>query len=242
MKTDLIFRLIFVFILTVVMGAPLTACSQNSASAESYFETPEEVALAKAICRGTGVERALAKVPSPDIIGRDGMTLILWSMGCSTSDGLEAYLEAGADPNLQTTGHSAVTYAVEFKDPYYLDLLLRYGGNPDAIVLNDPEISNALMLAFEKGAWTDDWTNYHRLLEAVADINQQLKRGGTIGSIVVTYGRYCELLKLFDRGYTKDLEYVEKLIGGRMEGSDIYVDCRTRALDRIEELKAEGYK
>lgn len=98
------------------------------------------------------------------------------------------------------------------------------------------------MLAFQKGAWTDDWTNYHRLLEAGADINQQLKRGRTIGGYVVVYGRYCELLKLFDRGYTKDLEYVEKLIGGRMEGSDIYVDCRTRALERIEELKAEGYK
>lgn len=67
-------------------------------------------------------------------------TLLMWSILNNKESSAEKLLQLGADPNLQNyDGQSAMMYAAEWQrapyqgDPKFLRLVLRYGGNPNAI-------------------------------------------------------------------------------------------------------------
>ncbi|WP_243374941.1 ankyrin repeat domain-containing protein [Geotalea sp. SG265] len=71
---------------------------------------------------------------------RFGQTLLIWSILNDRYKSAEKLLQLGADPNLQNhDGLSALMYAAEWSskewkgNPKYLKLVLRYGGDPNAI-------------------------------------------------------------------------------------------------------------
>lgn len=71
---------------------------------------------------------------------RFGQTLLIWAIVNNRYNSAEKLLRLGADPNLQNNnGLSALMYAAEWSvkewngDPKYLNLVLMYGGNPNAV-------------------------------------------------------------------------------------------------------------
>jgi ankyrin repeat protein len=79
---------------------------------------------------------------------RFGQTLLIWAILNDRYKSAEKLLRLGADPDLQNyNGLSALMYAAEWSveewkgDPKYLRLVLRYGGNPNAI--SNPKVPPA---------------------------------------------------------------------------------------------------
>lgn len=108
---------------------------------------------------------------------RFGQTMLIWSILNDRYKSAEKLLQLGADPNLQNKdGLSALMYAAEWHieewrgDPKYLRLVLKYGGDPNAIAdsqtpparLGTPLIAAVNSLNLE---------NVRILVEAGADVD-----------------------------------------------------------------------
>ncbi len=118
---------------------------------------------------------------------------------------IAALLEAGADPNRMIDGdfgpvypgataywidrYSPVLIAAEFHEADVLRLLLAHGGDPRAV--SGDEVTSALILAYERGAWLDPgpqvapdrarpWANLHLLLQSGANLHDTVGNHGNV--------------------------------------------------------------
>ena len=100
--------------------------------------------LAMASARGDIVEidKILAKGANINFQGREGMTALIWALLHQNKRGYQHLLERGADPNLAMTkstitsdgitdGNAAISLAAMHEDPWYLEITLKHGGNPN---------------------------------------------------------------------------------------------------------------
>ena len=157
-------------------------CAVRLEGADHYFTTPETVAAAKAIRRGNarGLERMIAGGLDVNAQGREGMDLLKWSLGRFCLECFETLLESGADierpPAGEYTGKieqlflmPVMELAAQLNDPAYLALLLRHGGNPNALDVYGARtiIHEAIMLQRIE--------NVRLLVEAGADINARAR-------------------------------------------------------------------
>ena len=121
------------------------ACAAAPPSAD-YFETPEAIAAADQIRRGNarGLAKLIAEGLDVNLRGREGADLLKWSLLSGCPDCLEALLAGGAQtdhvPEGKYTGKveqlllmPVMEIAASGRDPRYLSLLLRHGGDPDAL-------------------------------------------------------------------------------------------------------------
>ena len=121
------------------------ACAAAPPSAD-YFETPEAIAAADQIRRGNarGLAKLIAGGLDVNLRGREGADLLKWSLLSGCPDCLEALLAGGARtdhvPAGKYTGKveqlllmPVMEIAVSARDSRYLSLLLRHGGDPDAL-------------------------------------------------------------------------------------------------------------
>lgn len=108
---------------------------------------------------------------------RSGNTLLMMSVQNSNLKAVYKLLSLDANPNLKNNyrGTSAMIYAAENDDPKYLEILLRYGGDPNALETepvkeNERGRTNAINTASSYG-YIRNLEKTRLLVEAGADIN-----------------------------------------------------------------------
>ncbi len=159
---------------------PLTSCTPvSSRGADGYFEGK---ALQLAIASENGDSDTITQLikedgvnPDTTFASRDGIPVVAWPLRARNLEGLEALLEAGADPNARESKHmngeiihfnNAMVFAAMMDDPRYLSLLLKHGGDPNIRNVNNETL---LFQAFISG---NQWENVKVLVENGADINE----------------------------------------------------------------------
>ncbi len=159
---------------------PLTSCTPvSSRGADGYFEGK---ALQLAIASENGDSDTITRLikedgvnPDTTFASRDGIPLIAWPLRARSLDGLNALLEAGADPNARESKHmngemihfnNAMVFAAMMDDPRYLALLLKHGGDPNIRNVNNETL---LFQAYISG---NQWENVKLLVENGAEVNE----------------------------------------------------------------------
>lgn len=118
----------------------------KSMKAADYFESGPQRALAEAAAKGRteGIDDLLQHGAKVNFQGKEGMTALMWAFLQENKKGYEHLLDKGADPNLQMTestltsdgvtdGNSATSLAAMHEDPWYLEVTLKHGGNPNIV-------------------------------------------------------------------------------------------------------------
>jgi len=122
-----------------------TSCAK-SMQANDYFEVKPQLALAEAAASGNTekLKQLLVEGVQVDGRGKEGMTALIWAILQQNKKGFQYLLENGADPNIQmtdsnlaasdlTAGNSAMSFAAMHEDPWYLEIVLKHGGNPNLV-------------------------------------------------------------------------------------------------------------
>lgn len=196
------------------VGLGMTAACANAPSSADLFDAPEAIAAARHISRGNarGLERMIAGGLDVNLRGSEGADLLKWSLVWKCPRCLEALLEGGARtdhvPAGMYTGKIGQTLlmpvmelAASWNDPRYLSLLLRHGGDPDAL---DVYGSNTIINEAIMHSRID---NVRLLVEAGADINARERTSlETPLSTAVTVNEYEIAYYLLEQGADPALE------------------------------------
>jgi len=135
-------------ILCVVAG--LSSCIRMEARMDvyEYFKGDQAVSAASAAESGhvAVLEKLLNEGLDVNTRGVDGMTLLMWAILNGNKESFEYLLLHGADPNLQLSegtsemakelpfaGNSAMSFAAMHKDIWFLDTILKRGGNVNLV-------------------------------------------------------------------------------------------------------------
>ena len=222
-------------------------CAAGAPPAREYFASEEALAAAEAIRRRrpAALGRLIAGGLDVDHRGRDGMNLLKWALASGCPKCFEALLEAGAATEHFVAGEYTgkveqlflkplLHLAASARDPRFLALALRHGGDPDALdvygtktvifaaILNS-RMENVRLLV-EAGTDLEatngngegpllaavGYNNYEiacYLLDQGADPSRKNKWGNTVADLIDLFG---------DRGVSEDqydwyLRFVEKL-------------------------------
>ena len=121
-------------------------CAAGAAPAREYFASEDALAAAEAIRRRrpAALGRLIAGGLDVDHRGRDGMDLLKWALASGCPKCFEALLEAGAATEHFVAGEYTgkveqlflkplMHLAASARDPRFLALALRHGGDPDAL-------------------------------------------------------------------------------------------------------------
>lgn len=106
----------------------------NPVSPYEIFSDQAAAALADALAVGDiTLVRDLAKRVDLSITGDKHVTLLQWALLNRNLDGMQALLDAGADPAQPgMDGDTAVHFACMVEDPRFLFVLLAHGADPNA--------------------------------------------------------------------------------------------------------------
>ncbi|WOD10611.1 ankyrin repeat domain-containing protein [Pseudomonas sp. NyZ704] len=191
-------------------------------SAKDVFEDGSLRRLAEAGCQGDAesVYGTVNAGTDPNGAGLRGFTPLAWAVSCDNVQGVQALLEAGADPN-QTIGEefSSVVYiAVGRNDPGPLKALLEAGAEADVFDLKSER--TGLTQALSRGIEAGDWRYWDLLLES-ADINRPHdKFGGTIATYAASFNQFERVVQLLEKGYS----YRLPVLGRYVEMADHLVE------------------
>ncbi|WP_407353561.1 ankyrin repeat domain-containing protein [Luteimonas sp. R10] len=165
--------------------------------ANQVFSDPRTAELAEAVAAGdAGRVRALAQAGAAlDARGDKQVTLLQWALLNKSLRGMEALLDAGADPAQPgVDGDTVIHLAAMADDPKYLALLLERGADPDA--RNADTQATPLMSALRGGRDVQ----FTALLAAGADPNATDRGGNTALHQAAKYNDPGHALKLLEAG------------------------------------------
>lgn len=165
--------------------------------AREAFDDPQIIALADAVARGdrARVIELVGQGVDIDARGDRGVNLLQWAMGNKSRTGLEALLEAGANPANPGIGDgTAIHTAAKANDPVYLEILLAHGADPDT---PRPDTQRS-PLSEATGAGNE--AQFRMLLEAGADPDRADRMGDTALHRAARTGPYWEVLALLEAG------------------------------------------
>ncbi len=110
----------------------------DAVDAKDVFNDPQVAPLAEAIAAGDRARvRDLADSVDLSSCGDKRVTLLQWALLNQNLDGLNALLDAGADPSQPgMDGDTVVHYAAKANDAAYLRALLAHGVDPDVVNAN----------------------------------------------------------------------------------------------------------
>jgi hypothetical protein len=222
-------------------------------TAADMFPDPAVAALARAACAGDqgAVGKAVTGGTDPDATGGEGwgpegtliVTPLLWAVACGSVPGIEALLQAGADPNLAVNANqSAVTVAADNADPEILKVLLDNGGDPNA----STERRTALEIAMDAGSIFQNmnglpadkaWANWDALLAAGADPDRVAPMGRPLME-VASLGRHWVAVEwLLNHGWTGDFAELGRLLERDEEFGHMF-PATAEALQRVKVMLA----
>lgn len=166
--------------------------ASSSHGAGDYFQGK---ALQLAIASENGDSDTITRLikedgvdPDTTFASRDGIPVVAWPLRARNLGGLDALLEAGANPNARESKHmngemihfnNAMVFAAMMDDPRYLALLLKHGGDPNIRNVNNETL---LFQAFISG---NQWENVKLLVENGADVNESNR--GTADTVLSWY-------------------------------------------------------
>lgn len=129
----------------VALGVACSVFGKQMNAAE-YFLSEKQRALAEAAANGQiiAIDKSLADGSKLNFQGKEGMTALVWALLKPNKAGFEHLLERGANPNLPMTadafgphgifaGASAMSLAAMSEDPWFLEMCLKHGGDPNLL-------------------------------------------------------------------------------------------------------------
>lgn len=133
----------------------------------------------------------------------NGATPLFWAVNAKSLRGIEALLQAGADPNLVTpkVGEPVMTVVAGSTRTDILRLLLKYGADPNHI--GDGRLIDRRPLVF--AALHGQIENMKVLIDARADVNAHDQYRESAASATLGLGKFDALSLLLERGYEYDL-------------------------------------
>ena len=168
--------------------------SSKVPDAETFFNTPESLNLAKAIEKGDvkTIQRLGKKLDINKQYIR-GMTFLNWAVATHQEfDSAKALLSLCADPHIETEEISPLSLAMTMDDIRWLKLLVEAGAN-----INQ-----------KKGSWplwwdtfyARNWDHLDYILEKGVDVNATDSTGSTAIISLAGLERYEKVLKLIEKG------------------------------------------
>ncbi|MCR8964112.1 ankyrin repeat domain-containing protein [Brevibacillus halotolerans] len=155
-----------------------------------------------------------------------GATLLFWAVGMEKYESAEALLKCGANPNIQAinyygetplfraSGYSFIDNDAK-KDPKYVKLLLKYGGDPNINYIGSDSTviepgTSPLMKSIGNSI-----EKTKALVEAGADINYKTKRGKTaaIESLIANAPEYARYLIVEKKAKVSDPYFRRENLG-----------------------------
>lgn len=137
-----VFKLLFPIFLASCSGSQTAALVRTrSLSGNSYFSSGPQLQLAEAAAKGDSakIDEAISQGAKVNAVGNEQMTPLMWSIIRQNVNGYSRLLERGADPNFLThamsqydQGRSVMMVAAACEKPEFLELALKYHGNPNA--------------------------------------------------------------------------------------------------------------
>ncbi|MDP4494394.1 ankyrin repeat domain-containing protein [Vibrio cholerae] len=209
-------------------------------SIEEMYQDPKVVALVDAAWRGDAerVAKAVAEGADVNMVGKGGATPLMWALKNKSYVGVEALLQTGADPNYYNKEHdllSPMALVSGGDEPKMLELLLKYGGNP-----NNPNGKNFDDRPLAMAASEGRLANVKILLSAGADLNAHDEYGESAATATIALGKFEVLAYLLVQGFSYNLESVAR----RVARLDVPDDSEAQQwkLKVNELLKARGVK
>lgn len=235
-------KLRFIVVFIVTSSILLTSCQFTPVSGNEdykisnikiYKDTPAwKLALAVKSENKKKIENIVEK--EPQLLNyqdpKYGATLLLWSVGNEKYKSAETLLKCGADPNIATTtygktplflaaGYSWVDYAAK-KDAKYVELLLKYGANPNQNYIggdeNDTSTEPGTSPLMESIGCGMEKTK--ALAEGGADINYKTPSGETAAICALQEGGPNATLEAMEYAYYLIVEKKAKVL-------DLYSIC-----------------
>lgn len=186
----------------------------KSMKAADYFESGPQRALAEAAAKGRTevIDDLLQQGAKVNFQGKEGMTALIWALLQENKKGYEHLLDKGADPNLQMTestltsdgvtdGNSATSLAAMHEDPWYLEVTLKHGGNPNVVnpVKRMPVIFQCITL-LDRSHPQPRLEQLKMLIAAGADLNARDKDSYTPMMIAAIANRYDMVYIMLEAG------------------------------------------
>jgi ankyrin repeat protein len=158
-------------LLVVLAGLAGPGCAKedllmHKVDVHEVFADSRVADLASAVAEGDKEKIGrLATVANVDATGDDDVTLMQWAVLSGSISGLDALLQAGADPTrFGMDGYTVLHTAAMVKDPRYLELLLARGAPAD-VRNRDGQTPLFIAIGARRGE------QYRALLAAGANIN-----------------------------------------------------------------------
>lgn len=179
-----------------------------------YFESGPQRKLAEASARGRikEIRRLLDEGSKINFRGNEGMTALIWTLIQQNKRGYQYLLENGADPNLQMTestltddglthGNSAISLAAMHEDPWYLEITLKHGGNPNLVnpVKGVPPLFQCITL-LDRRTPKPGLERLKLLIAAHANLNAQDNNGNTPMIAAAIANRYDMVYIILENG------------------------------------------
>lgn len=194
----------------------LGGCQMNEASDPNEFRlytttvtdvfghfALRDLARAAAAGRAEQVAQLVKAGVDPNGRGAEGITPLFWSFFARNARGMEALLQAGADPNLPMHMKAKlgewdeflIVAAAQAEDVELLRILLDYGA--------DPERQSSRHTALTVGAGCLECIKV--LVQHGANINRQVIPGETVATVASAIGHHDAIIYLLEHGYNVDL-------------------------------------
>lgn len=165
-------------------------------SPRDIFPDPRAADLAEALVDGDpGKVRALAATSDLAVHGDQRITLLQWALLNRNLEGMQALLDAGADPAQPgMDGDTVVHFAAMFDDPRFLEALLARGVDPDTANGDTGAVPLRSTLV------ADRETQFRMLLSAGADPDRADLIGNTPLHVAGLVNQPQRVLALLDAG------------------------------------------
>ncbi len=171
------------------------------ADTRRIWPAPQVAALATAAQDGRVVEidRLVAAGVDVNTKGLGSTTPLYWALRHFSKPGYKRLLEHGASPNVETAdGDSVMHFAAGWIDPEWLELALKYGGDPNLPRSRHRRFPNRTPIFDAIGGGN---VKHQRLLiDAGANVNQEDHQGKSALEYAIRLGKYESAHQLLEAG------------------------------------------
>ncbi|MES2694430.1 MAG: hypothetical protein V4773_13215 [Verrucomicrobiota bacterium] len=208
---------------------------------EDYFTDPNVVGLARAAAVGNaaGIAKYIKAGAEVNAVGKDGASVLWFTMLAGNKAGFARLLELGADPTrrFELMRMSVAYMSVARSDDSYLELLLKAKFDPNTVLSETKK-----PLIFETVGFGGD-SKLRLLIAHKADMNARDESGGSALMAAGTLWQFGKILTLLEHGADPAIR--------NQNGQDVAMwlfiagnltpEANYQRLQVIEKLKERGY-